>query len=168
MISQAYVAEMAAYNAWQNETLYRLCDEIGDAERRRDRGMFFGSIHHTLDHIVMVNEALLIYLENGRPPPSSYRDIVRQDWDALKAEQAAQDRTLTENAARWTEAWLAENCVMNSPRLTEPIQRPRWIMVVQIFSHQTHHRSQVTSELHKMGLNYGGTDIPFRPGAVWQ
>ena len=36
---------MARYNRWQNDVLFKLCDQIGDDERRRDRGMFFKSIH---------------------------------------------------------------------------------------------------------------------------
>ncbi|MEL7526835.1 MAG: DinB family protein [Pseudomonadota bacterium] len=38
-------------------------------------------------------------------------------------------------------------------------------MMVQLFNHQTHHRSQVTSALHSMGIEFGTTDIPWRPGA---
>ncbi|MGD1883431.1 MAG: DinB family protein [Paracoccaceae bacterium] len=38
-------------------------------------------------------------------------------------------------------------------------------MIVQLFNHQTHHRSQVTFALHALGVNYGPTDIPWRPGA---
>ncbi|YAF94156.1 MAG: DinB family protein [Nodularia sp. CChRGM 3473] len=32
-----------------------------------------------------------------------------------------------------------------------------------MFNHQTHHRSQITSELHKMGIDYGCTDLPYNP-----
>jgi len=40
---------------------------------------------------------------------------------------------------------------------------PRQLFLVQLFNHQTHHRSQITSELHKMGLDYGNTDVPYTP-----
>ena len=42
MITPGYVAEMAAYSLWQNDNLYRICDEIGQAERERDRDLFSG------------------------------------------------------------------------------------------------------------------------------
>ena len=42
MITPGDVAEMAAYSRWQYENLYRICDEIGQAERERDRDLFFG------------------------------------------------------------------------------------------------------------------------------
>jgi uncharacterized damage-inducible protein DinB len=43
---------MAAHNAWANE---RLHDAVGkpDAQYRADRGAFFGSIHGTLNHILI-------------------------------------------------------------------------------------------------------------------
>ncbi|HQS31797.1 DinB family protein [Polaromonas sp.] len=39
---------MARYNRWLNERLYDACETLTDADRKRDRGAFFGSIHQTL------------------------------------------------------------------------------------------------------------------------
>ncbi len=52
MIDSAYVQRMARYNRWQNQNLYGVADGISDAERRRERGAFFGSIHRTLNHLL--------------------------------------------------------------------------------------------------------------------
>ena len=46
---------------------YRLCDEIGQVERERDWGLFFGSIHHTLNHICLVNRSILTHLDGIMP-----------------------------------------------------------------------------------------------------
>ena len=67
MISIGYVDEMAKYARWQNENVYQCCEEIGPQERERDRGMFFGSIHNTLDHICAVNRAILTILDGAMP-----------------------------------------------------------------------------------------------------
>lgn len=165
MISPAYVVEMASYSRWQNDNIYRICDEIGPDERLRDRGLFFGSIHHTLDHICLVNQSILSFLEGVMPARAPYDQVTWSDWDALKAVRLTQDDRLAEGGRDWTEAWLAEEIVMKSPRLDDPPTFPRWVMVVQLFNHQTHHRSQVTSAFHAMGVDYGATDIPWRPGA---
>ena len=50
---------LARYNRWMNERLYALCDEIPDADRKRDRGAFFRSIHGTLNHILLADRAWL-------------------------------------------------------------------------------------------------------------
>ena len=43
---------MAAYNRWQNRALYGEADALSDAERKQQRGAFFGSIHGTLSHLL--------------------------------------------------------------------------------------------------------------------
>jgi len=121
--------------------------------------------HHTLNHICLVTRSILTYLDGEMPERMPLDQMVWADWNALKATQLMQDDILTAGGRDWTEEWLAEKIVMKSPRTDDPPSFARWIMVVQIFNHQTHHRSQVTTALHMMGIDYGGTDIPFRPGA---
>lgn len=164
MITNAYVAEMAAYNRWQNDELFGHCDALSDAERKADRGLFFGSMHHTLDHILMVDRAILSYLENDVPPPSQYSDMIWPIWEALKAARGETDAHLAQCAQTWDVDWMAADADVRSPRLPQATSIPRWVLITQMFNHQTHHRSQVTSELHRMGIDYGRTDMPFRPG----
>ena len=52
MIDPGYVRRLARYNRWQNDNLYGVADTLSDAERRRERGAFFGSIHGTLNHLL--------------------------------------------------------------------------------------------------------------------
>ena len=56
MIDAIYVGRMARHNRWQNQSLYGVADQIGDAERRRERGAFFGSIRETLRHLSFMPE----------------------------------------------------------------------------------------------------------------
>ncbi|XWN33609.1 MAG: DinB family protein [Devosia sp.] len=165
MITRSYVAEMAAYSRWQNDTIYRICDEIGPEERKRSRGLFFDSIHDTLDHVCLVNRAILTFLDGTTPDRIPLDQVLWSDWEELKAVRLMQDNVLSAGGRDWTAAWLADRIVMNSARFETPPSVPRWVMVVQLFNHQTHHRSQVTSALHMMGIDYGSTDVPWRPGA---
>ena len=52
MITPDYARAMAAYNRWQNRSLYREADALTDAERKQPCGAFFGSIHGTLSHLL--------------------------------------------------------------------------------------------------------------------
>jgi DHA1 family bicyclomycin/chloramphenicol resistance-like MFS transporter len=165
MITPGYVTEMAAYTRWQNDTVYQICDEIGPEERQRKRGMFFGSIHHTLDHICKVNRTIFTFLDGKMPERTPSDQIVWPDWEDLKETRLMQDDALSTGGRDWIESWLAERVTMQTAEPDDPPMPPRWVMVTQIFNHQTHHRSQVTSALHGMGIKYGNTDIPWRPGA---
>jgi uncharacterized damage-inducible protein DinB len=53
-------------------------------------------------------------------------------------------------------AWLLE-------KANPGFRFTRASQLVQLFNHQTHHRSQATSELHKLGIDYGSTDLPYNP-----
>lgn len=165
MISNEYLEEMARYARWQNDGVYQRCDEIGQQERTRELGMFFGSIHNTLDHICVVNRTILTFLDGVLPERTPRGKTVWPDWDELRAIRLEQDDVLSAGAREWTEAWLAGKTTKRDPQGDDLPAIPRWVMVVQLFNHQTHHRSQVTSALHSLGVDYGSTDIPWRPGA---
>ncbi|MFW5926109.1 MAG: DinB family protein, partial [Myxococcota bacterium] len=49
---------LARYNTWMNQRIYGLCaDRLDDAARKRDEGAFFGSIHGTLNHLLLADRA---------------------------------------------------------------------------------------------------------------
>ena len=58
MITLGYVRAMAAYNRWQNESLYGAAEGLGDAARKEPRGAWFGSIHATLNHLLFGDQNL--------------------------------------------------------------------------------------------------------------
>jgi uncharacterized damage-inducible protein DinB len=41
--------------------------------------------------------------------------------------------------------------------------QPRWILVTQMFNHQTHHRGQLHTMLTQIGVDVGPTDVPVLP-----
>ena len=55
---QSYRA-FAHYNTWMNERLYALSATLPDAERKRDRGAFFRSVHGTLNHLLLADRVWL-------------------------------------------------------------------------------------------------------------
>jgi uncharacterized damage-inducible protein DinB len=165
MIGVGYLREMSGYGAWQNETVYRLCDGLDDAERRRDRGMFFGSIHRTLAHVAYVDRWILDLLDGLPPPPFDPSRPASEGWVDLKAERTLLDGRIADLAASATAPWLEKEIAVESARLGRMRRIPRALYLMQMFNHGTHHRSQVTAELWRMGIDYGCTDIPFRPGS---
>ena len=52
MITPAYVRTMAAYNSEINRRFYAAASRLSDAERKRERNAFWGSLHNTLVHIL--------------------------------------------------------------------------------------------------------------------
>lgn len=167
LIMPGYVAEMAAHNAWQNGVVFGLVDPLDDEERRRERGMFFGSIHHTLDHIAAIDRWILEVLDGAEPWRFDMKEIIHAGWAELKTERERLDERIRKLSDRVDQAWLDAVIEFDSSVFGRIRKIPRGLYVTQMFSHQTHHRSQVFSELWRMGIDYGGTDIPFRPDSPY-
>ena len=155
---------MALYSQWQNEKIYELCDGLSDAERHQDRGMFFGSIHRSLDHILMVDRVLWDFTLSGQPPRDwDPNRKVTDDYETLRAARFHFDLTLLETLRMQPKTWLDETLRYHHPRLGRTRAHPRQFPLMQMFNHGTHHRAQVTAELHRMGIDYGNTDLPYNP-----
>ncbi|WP_367846696.1 DinB family protein [Rhodoferax sp. WC2427] len=165
---------LARYNHAINLRLYAACDGLGDANRKQDRGAFFGSIHRTLNHLVVADQIwLLRFMECGAahgvvwpvladairmPPQHPLDQPLHADWSALCAHREALDLAI--------EAWLADAPVempgwpmayANSKGTLR--QHPLWQALTHFFNHQTHHRGQVTTLLSQQGVDMGVTDL---------
>jgi uncharacterized damage-inducible protein DinB len=169
MAAKTWAREMARYNQWQNETLFAACEQLTNEARKADRGMFFGSIHQTLDHILMTDKRLLSFVVNGRPgaKPFEPAKLVYTDYKRLKSEREEFDRALLPKVDRWAETWLNDIIIFRDPGLGRRRIVPRMFYLMQLFNHGTHHRAQVTSELHKLGVDYGSTDLPDNPNSLF-
>ena len=162
--TKAWALEMALYSRWQNGRLFELCDALSDEHRKRDRGMFFGSIQRTLDHILMVDRVLWDFTLSGQPPRDwDPNRKVTDDYALLTQERIAFDAMLLEQLRMQPRTWLDETISYHHPRLGRERSHPRQFPLMQLFNHGTHHRAQVTAELHKLGIDYGSTDLPYNP-----
>jgi uncharacterized damage-inducible protein DinB len=161
---------MARYNAWQNASVYGACDQLRDAQRKENRGAFFGSIHTTLNHILWADQVWLMRF--GAAPPPAKHSIADgltlfDDWDALSAERRRFDAVI--------EAWsdvvqpsaFEGDLTWLSGATGREMTQPKAMLVMHIFNHQTHHRGQVNALLTGFGVKPGITDLPFAPEGTY-
>ncbi len=154
---------MADYNAWMNRKVYEAAAGLPDGERKRDLGAFFKSLHATLNHILLIDLTILARFA-GQPLPSTGLDEDRHDdFAALRSEREATDGRILDWIAGLDRAALGETLTFTS--VIDGVIRslPRWVMVTQMFNHQTHHRGQATTLLKQLGADPGITDIPWLP-----
>lgn len=161
-----HAVAMASYNAWMNERLYAVCASISDEERKRDRGAFFGSIHGTLNHLLLADKVWLGRFEKRPFPVSSLSQQLFDDFAELRAEREAMDGGISAWASALTDEILAAEFRFTSMLRPGTLSCDLWLAVAHFFNHQTHHRGQVTALLSQMRQDYGITDLIALPGLV--
>ena len=163
MFDGTYPVLMAEYNRWMNERLYAACAGLADDERRRDRGAFFKSIHGTLDHILWGDRLWLSRFNGKAYATGAVGDLLYPDFGELKAARADMDQQILEWACAVTPEALAEVVTWTSRTYGFTQTVPRWVLVTQMFNHQTHHRGQLTTLMSQAGVDPGPTDIQALP-----
>ncbi|HQR55830.1 MAG TPA: DinB family protein [Burkholderiaceae bacterium] len=163
MIDAEYCQTMAAYNGWMNRKIYEAAAGLTDAERKADRGAFFRSLHSTLNHLLWADRVWLQRF-NGKDYPVGRMGADLYDaFDALVDARRAMDDEIGTWAAQLDSAQLAGTLTWFSGVAQREMSRPRWLCVMQMFNHQTHHRGQVTTLLKQAGVDPGVTDLPWAP-----
>lgn len=153
----------ARYNTWMNENIYRGCEAIPDARRKKDMGAFFKSIHGTLNHL-LIGDRFWMARFTGKELPSVGLDaILFDDFEDLRAARRAMDKDISAFASSLTDEWLAQPFTFTSRIYARSFTQPTWRLVMLLFNHQTHHRGQVTTLMMQCGVDPGPTDVPMLP-----
>ena len=165
MIGIGYVQRMARYNRWQNESLYVVADRLSDEERKRDRGAFFGSIHATLNHLLWADRMWMSRFAGTPKPAGGIPESVslHESWHEQKRERAAFDAVIVDWADQLDPAWLDGDLTWYSGAAKRDVTRPKALLLMHFFNHQTHHRGQVHCMLTQADEKAHVTDLPLMP-----
>ena len=137
-----YFRQLAQYNAWANWRLYEACAQLTDGERKTPRPCFFGSIHRTLNHILVGDRVWLSRLTVRESGITSLDQELYSDFDELRAARVTEDERLIGVIGGYEEAELAGVlCYRNMAG--EDKRTPMVQVLGHVFNHQTHHRGQV-------------------------
>ncbi|MBW6391332.1 DinB family protein [Billgrantia antri] len=158
--------DLASYNRWMNERLYAMCAELSEAERQEDRGVFFKSIHGTLNHLLLADKIWLARFTGKTFHVSGLDQELHSAFDALRDDRKATDEEIVQWADSLTEDKLSGTLEYTSISNPEPRSFDMWFAVTHFFNHQTHHRGQLTALLSQCGKDYGVTDLIALPQAV--
>ncbi|PHR24324.1 MAG: damage-inducible protein DinB [Hoeflea sp.] len=165
MANQDYVLLMARYNMWQNENLIKAASGLDQAAREAERGAFFGSIEKTFSHLLWGDGIWLSRFE-GRDPPASYKTestALIETWDGFQQDRAALDRQILDWARAVPSEWFEGDLTWYSGLSGSTASRPKKMLAVQLFNHQTHHRGQIHAMLTAAGARPDATDIQAIP-----
>ena|SRR5690348_3731364 len=160
-VGPAFVRTMAAYNAEMNRRIYAAAARLSDADRRKPRGAFWGSIHGTLCHVLWGDQAWMSRFDGWPKPAVSQKESAGlvADFDELRRLRVDADAKISDWAQRVDEAWLAQDLVWFSQSVQKEQRQPRGFLVTHFFNHQTHHRGQAHAMITAAGEQTGDTDL---------
>ncbi|MGA6974306.1 MAG: DinB family protein [Candidatus Binatus sp.] len=161
---------LAKYNTWMNRSMYDTCAALSDEERKRDLHAFFGSIHRTLNHLLLTDRVQMGRFvgadrmhsvdESGRPLEiRSLDQELYADFTVLRWEREKTDAVIETWTSEITPQFLGRYMVYDAMSAAGRYSVPMWIAVTHFFNHQTHHRGQITTLLSQLDRDPGVTDL---------
>jgi uncharacterized damage-inducible protein DinB len=162
---------LAQYSTWMNRSIYETCATLNDEERKRDLHAFFGSIHRTLNHLLLTDRVQLgrfigadrtrSFDVDGRPIEiRSLDQELYADFATLRREREKTDALIeTWTTNEITAESLSRDMIYDAMSAAARYRVPMWIAVTHFFNHQTHHRGQITTLLSQLGRDSGVTDL---------
>ena len=152
---------LARYNVWATQRLLAAIDTLDDGVYHKDAGLFFKSIHRTLNHM-LVGEHLLWY-------PRFAKGISPKLALDMEAEPVRErlGQALKGGSANWQP--LIKSCPVErfDDKLSytasngQAMSLPFAATLAHVFNHGTHHRGQITAALTALGQPCPVLDLVF-------
>ena len=146
-----YFATLARYGAWALGRLYEHVDRLPEDDYRRDAGLFFRSVHGTLNHLLVAeHEVWFPRFATGISNRLALNAELESDRARLRARLLAA-------AARWEPLIASWDAARFDGRLDYTTTRgiaqslPFAPTLGHVFNHGTHHRGQITAAITAMG-----------------
>lgn len=145
-----HLQRLLAYHGWAYAHLLAELASLPEEQYRAPCGLFFGSIHGTLNHLAVVDR---LWLARVRGEP--------QTFDRLDAEAVTTLADFEGYLETGVAAWHNQLADLTDIELLapvpyrnmagEPFQRPLLDIVTHLVNHGTHHRGQITAALTAFG-----------------
>ncbi|MGH6682348.1 MAG: DinB family protein [Pseudolabrys sp.] len=132
----------AGYNAWCNERLYVAAAGVSDTDYRAERGVFFKSLHGTLNHLLVGDRIWMKRFTGAGELPASLDATLYEDFEALRAARQSQDTLISRYISRLSDSDLLGTIRYRTFTNPQNIEQPLTPALDHFFNHQTHHRGQ--------------------------
>ena len=156
-----HFSTLARYNLWATQRLLAVVAALPEEAYRRDVGLFFKSIHGTLNHLLVGEHHLwFVRFSEGRSPNVSLNA-------ELEPERQRLGERLLEGAARWEpliQSWpdkRFEGELSYTTMRGQPATLPFGATLAHVFNHGTHHRGQITAALTALGMSIPELDLVY-------
>lgn len=146
---KSHFLKQTDYQLWANRVLFDTLARLEENVLSQPQGLFFGSIHHTTDHLLTVLEVWAARLR-GETPQADLQRLYHPDWLELKH--------ALQHALRAFRHWLEnqpEEFFASRLRYARPGGEAQDNQVADLLTHLmhhfTHHRGQISAAATRLG-----------------
>jgi uncharacterized damage-inducible protein DinB len=143
--------ELAAYNRFVNLRLYAEAATLPDEVRKRPIGLFFKSLHGTLNHLLVADYIWLRRMTGDGPQPERLNQTLYDDFEELRAARVAEDNLIFDFVTGLQPADY-ERILEYRNSSGKQFQQRLGPALTHLFNHQTHHRGQAHAGLTILGI----------------
>ena len=148
---KSHFTTLATYNAWANARLYAAARALPDGQYRKNVGAFFGSLHGTLNHLLVADRIWLRRFTGEGEAPTQLNAILHGDLASLEAARNAEDARIIRYVGGLTEEAIDRD--LDYANMAGARHRNKLMhLLTHLFNHQTHHRGQAHAILTVLGV----------------
>ncbi|QIB36028.1 damage-inducible protein DinB [Ancylobacter pratisalsi] len=133
---------LAAYSRWANRRLYVAAAALSDTQYRADRGAFFGSVHGTLNHLLVTDRIWMRRITGMGEAPDRLDAILFDTLPELETARYLEDVRIVDFVGTLS-GWVLRADLHYSNSSGQKFHQPLANVLDHLFNHQTHHRGQV-------------------------
>jgi uncharacterized damage-inducible protein DinB len=148
---KTYFATLARYNVFATRKLFEHVDALPEEHYRRDAGLFFKSVHGTLNHLLVAEH--LVWFPRFAAGVSNKRALN----EVVEPDRARLRERLIDATQQWLPLIESLATARFDGRLDYtttkgvPQSLPFAPTLGHVFNHGTHHRGQITAAITAMG-----------------
>jgi uncharacterized damage-inducible protein DinB len=149
---------ISKYHYWAMDHLYIHLNGVSEEDYRKDSGLFFKSIHRTLNHLLVVDELWYTRFFESRSPVIALDKEIEVDRRRLRTR-------LEEQTRKW------EGFIQNKGSFPEQLEYttmrrfqtkiPFSGALAHVFNHGTHHRGQIIAAMTTAGYSSPEIDLVY-------
>lgn len=148
---QQYLAKLSRYHRWATEKLFDSVALLSEEQYRSQKGLFFGSVHGTLNHLLLVDQLWLSRIEGQPYPITDLSHEIETDAKMLETALLNQCDLWFRTCAAMTDRRLAQNIKFRNVA-GEADRMNTADLLMHVFNHGTHHRGQISAVLVEFGV----------------
>ena len=151
MNARDHFATLARYNLWATTALFEHVDALPEDEYRRDMGLFFKSVHGSLNHLLVGQHSLwLRRFAEGASPAVVLNEEIEPDRIRLRERLSADAQDWLALVASWPEVRFDGTLdYVTTKGVAQSL--PFAATLAHVFNHGTHHRGQITAAVTALG-----------------